>query len=83
MNKKHQQAFNKALLKAVKYNKDRQMLLSKDKLKYNVVVPVATVLKSFRPFINMIEKDLKIGKYRVVTKPTTKKQIVKKIKKLK
>lgn len=63
MNKKHQQAFNKAFLTAIKNNKKRKLLYNSKTRTHDIVVPVATIIKAFRPFINMVEKDLKIGRY--------------------
>lgn len=62
MKKAHQEAFNKALLKAVKYNSDKRLVPRKDSMGFDVMVPVATVLAAFRPFTKLVEKDLKLKK---------------------
>jgi hypothetical protein len=72
MKKSHQQAFNKAYVSVLKSN-DRKLLYNAKTKTHDVVVPLATVIKSFRVFIDKVEKDLKIGKYKAKAKSKTKK----------
>lgn len=73
MKKSHQTAFNKAFVATIKSNKRRLLYNAKTKT-HDVMVPVAEVIKNFRVFIDKVEKDLKIGKY----KPNKKAKSVKK-----
>lgn len=63
MIKKHQQAFNKAFVACIK-SKKRKLVLNEKTKAYDVVVPLAEVTKNFRKFIDVVEKDLKIGKHK-------------------
>lgn len=67
MNKKHQEAFNKAY-REILTSKSRQLLLNKKTKAYDVVVPLGSITKAFKKFINTVEKDLKIGQYRTKNK---------------
>jgi hypothetical protein len=71
MNKKHQDAFNKAYVEVLR-SKARTLTLNKKEKRYDVVVPLSVVTKAFKKFINVVEKDLKIGKYKVSKNPTNK-----------
>ena len=61
MKKSHRDAFDKALLNVVKYSKDRQLILNKKTNRYDMVVPVTTVIRSFKRFTDLVRKDLKLG----------------------
>lgn len=63
MTKAHQKAFNKAYLKTLK-SKDRRLVADKKNKIYIAMVPISTVIKNFKVFINTVEKDLKIGKHK-------------------
>jgi len=69
MIKKHQDAFNKAYTEVLK-SKTKTLMLNKKEKRYDVVVPLSEVIKAFQKFIRLVEKDLKIGKYKVSKNPT-------------
>lgn len=71
MVKKHQEAFNKAYTQVLR-SKKRSLLLNKKTKSYDVVVPLAEITKAFKKFIDIVEKDLKIGKYRPIPKTKAK-----------
>lgn len=61
MTKAQQDAFNDAYLKTVK-SKDRKLIPDKKKKRYILMVPVGTVIKNFRKFVEKVNKDLGVSK---------------------
>ena len=56
MNKILQNAFNKGFKKAIKDG--RRLVKNKNDSGYTVMVPIASVMRSFRPFIEKVNKEL-------------------------
>ncbi len=63
MTKKHQNAFNKAYLNVLQ-SRERALVPNKNKRSYDVVVPTSVIIREFKKFIKVVEKDLKIGKHK-------------------
>jgi hypothetical protein len=61
MTKAQQKAFNDAYMKTVK-SRDRKLVPDKKKKQYVVMVPVGTVIKNFKKFVQKVNKDLGISK---------------------
>lgn len=67
MKKSHIDAFNKAYLKITKSDKKR-LLFNEKTRKHDVVIPLRVIIKEISKFIDIVEKDLKIGKYKPLKK---------------